>query len=64
MHTSSNDTSTRPVDPWEASPAVPLTRTQLKVLLRRSDGPGLRYLFGHVVLGPRDRQPWCISPSC
>jgi fatty acid desaturase len=50
MQASSDDTLAGPVDPWEASPAVPLTRAQLKVLLRRSDGPGLRYLFGHVAL--------------
>ena len=50
MQTQQDETLAQPVDPWEAPPVVPLARAQLKDLLRRRDGPGLRYLFGHVGL--------------
>lgn len=38
----------RDFDPWEAPPEVPFSRAQLRELQRRSDGPALRFLAGHL----------------
>lgn len=50
MQVQGNEVLTEPVDPWAAPPAVPLERRELRALLQRSNGPGLRRLAGHFAV--------------
>src|SRR5688572_315775 len=48
MQVPSSKTIAEPFDPWTAPPTVPLARADFRELLKRSDGPGLRRLAGHI----------------
>jgi fatty acid desaturase len=37
-------------DPWASPPPIPIERRELRKLQRRSDGPALRFLAGHIAV--------------
>jgi fatty acid desaturase len=51
VSTQAIETPTAPHDPWASPPKIPLERKELRALQKRSDGPALRFLVGHIAVG-------------
>jgi fatty acid desaturase len=43
-------TTEAPHDPWASPPEMPIERRELRTLQKRSDGPALRFLVGHILV--------------
>jgi fatty acid desaturase len=50
VSTQTIETAAAPHDPWASPPEMPIKRQELRKLQRRSDGPALRFLAGHIAV--------------